>query len=92
MPDNWLPILFVIAAGLTGYIYSFGFFKLSKFAAHFWVPYTNIYLAILPFVMIFFGREVTGYQIGGAITTTAGLMVGVMDYRRNKVEEIKKKY
>ena len=26
MPDNWLPILFVILAGLTGYIYSFGFF------------------------------------------------------------------
>ena len=35
LPNNWLPILFVIAAGLTGYIYSFGFFKLSRFAAHF---------------------------------------------------------
>jgi len=92
LPNNWLPILFVIAAGLTGYIYSFGFFKLSKFAAHFWVPYTNVYLALLPFVMIFFGKEVTGYQIAGAITTTAGLMVGVMDYSRNKVMEIKKKY
>jgi drug/metabolite transporter (DMT)-like permease len=92
LPNNWLPILFVIAAGLTGYIYSFGFFKLSRFAAHFWVPYTNIYLALLPFIMILFGREVTGYQIAGAVTTTAGLMVGVMDYSRNKVVEIKKKY
>lgn len=92
LPNNWLPILFVIAAGLTGYIYSFGFFKLSRFAAHFWVPYTNVYLALLPFIMILFGREVTGYQIAGAITTTAGLMVGVMDYSRNKVVEIKKKY
>jgi drug/metabolite transporter (DMT)-like permease len=92
LPNNWLPILFVIAAGLTGYIYSFGFFKLSRFAAHLWVPYTNIYLALLPFIMILFGREVTGYQIAGAVVTTAGLMVGVMDYSRNKVEEIKKRH
>ncbi len=92
LPDNWLPILFVIAAGLTGYIYSFGFFKLSRFAAHLWVPYTNVYLALLPFIMILFGREVTSYQITGAAITTAGLMVGVMDYSRNKVEEIKKRY
>jgi drug/metabolite transporter (DMT)-like permease len=91
IPNNWLPILFVVAAGLTGYIYSFGFFKLSKFAAHFWVPYTNIYLAILPFIMILFGREVTVYQIIGAVITTAGLMIGVMDYSRNKVVEIEKK-
>jgi drug/metabolite transporter (DMT)-like permease len=91
-PNNWLPILFVIAAGLTGYIYSFGFFKLSRFAAHFWVPYTNVYLALLPFIMILFGREVTGYQIAGTVITTAGLMVGVMDYSRNKVVEIKKKF
>jgi len=91
-PNNWLPILFVIGAGLTGYIYSFGFFKLSRFAAHFWVPYTNVYLALLPFIMILFGREVTGYQIAGTIITTAGLMVGVMDYSRNKIVEIKKKY
>ena len=91
IPNNWLPILFVIAAGLTGYIYSFGFFKLSKFAAHFWVPYTNVYLALLPFIMLLFGRDVTGYQIAGAVVVTAGLMVGVMDYSRNKVVEIEKK-
>ena len=57
-PSNWWPIFFVILAGLTGDIYSFGFFKLSRFAAHFWVPYTNVYLALLPFVMLFFGKEV----------------------------------
>ncbi|MFH0735707.1 MAG: hypothetical protein V1773_15400 [bacterium] len=91
LPKNWWPILFVVAAGLTGYIYSFGFFKLSKFAAHYWVPYTNVYLALLPFIMLLFGKEVTGYQIGGAVVTTAGLMVGVLDYSRNKVIEISKK-
>jgi len=91
LPNNWLPILFVIAAGLTGYIYSFGFFKLSKLSAHFWVPYTNVYLALLPFIMILFGREVTDFQIGGAAVVTAGLMVGVMDYSRNKVVAIEKK-
>jgi len=91
IPNNWLPILFVIAAGLTGYIYSFGFFKLSKFAAHFWVPYTNVWLALLPFIMLLFGKDVTGYQIAGAVVVTAGLMIGVMDHRRNKVEEIAKK-
>jgi drug/metabolite transporter (DMT)-like permease len=91
LPNNWLPILFVIAAGLTGYIYSFGFFKLSKFSAHLWVPYTNVYLALLPFIMLLFGREVTVYQIAGAAVVTAGLMVGVMDYSRNKVVEIEKK-
>lgn len=91
IPNNWLPILFVIAAGLTGYIYSFGFFKLSKFAAHFWVPYTNVWLALLPFIMLLFGKEVTGYQIAGAVVVTAGLMIGVMDHRRNKVVEIEKK-
>lgn len=91
IPNNWVPILFVIAAGLTGYIYSFGFFKLSKFAAHFWVPYTNVYLALLPFIMLLFGREVTVYQIAGAVVVTAGLMVGVMDYSRNKVVAIERK-
>jgi drug/metabolite transporter (DMT)-like permease len=91
IPDNWLPILFVIAAGLTGYIYSFGFFKLSKFSAHFWVPYTNVWLALLPFIMLLFGKDVTGYQIAGAVVVTAGLMVGVMDYSKNKVVEIEKR-
>lgn len=91
-PDNWIPILFVVAAGLTGYIYSFGFFKLSKFAAHLWVPYTNLWLAFLPIIMIFFGKEVTIPQIIGAVVVTAGLMVGVSDFSRNKVEEIEKKY
>ena len=89
---NWLPILFVVAAGLTGYIYSFGFFKLSKFAAHFWVPYTNVYLALLPFIMMLFGKNVTGYQIAGAVVATAGFMVGVSDYSKHKVEEIKNTY
>ncbi|MCE1188535.1 MAG: hypothetical protein LWX56_05280 [Ignavibacteria bacterium] len=92
LPKNWWPILFVVLAGLTGYIYSFGFFKLSRFAAHFWVPYTNVYLALLPFIMMLFGKDVTPFQIGGAIIVTAGLMVGVSDYSRNKVEEIEKKH
>lgn len=92
IPDNWIPILFVIAAGLTGYIYSFGFFKLSKFAAHLWVPYTNLWLAFLPLIMILFGKDVTIPQIIGAVVVTAGLMVGVSDFSRNKVEEIEKKY
>ena len=92
IPNNWWPILFVVAAGLTGYIYSFGFFKLSKFAAHIWVPYTNVYLALMPFIMMLFGQNVTTYQIVGAVITTAGLMVGVSDYSRNKVVEIEKTY
>jgi drug/metabolite transporter (DMT)-like permease len=92
IPKNWWPILFVVLAGLTGYIYSFGFFKLAKYAAHFWVPYTNVYLAIIPFIMFLFGQNVTGYQIVGAVITTAGLMVGVSDYKRHKVEEIEKTY
>ncbi len=91
IPNNWLPILFVIAAGFTGYIYSFGFFRLSKFSAHFWVPYTNVWLALLPFVMLLFGKDVTGYQVAGAIVVTAGLMIGVMDHRRNKVVEIERR-
>jgi drug/metabolite transporter (DMT)-like permease len=91
IPNNWIPIFFVIAAGLTGYIYSFGFFKLSKFAAHFWVPYTNVWLALLPFIMLLFGKDVTLYQIFGAVVVTAGLMIGVMDHRKNKVVEIEKK-
>ncbi|MHB8930900.1 MAG: hypothetical protein ACYC5R_09930, partial [Melioribacteraceae bacterium] len=92
LPKNWWPILFVVLAGFTGYIYSFGFFKLARFSAHFWVPYTNVYLAIIPFVMFLFGQNVTGYQIAGAVITTAGLMVGVSDYKNNKIEEIEKKY
>jgi drug/metabolite transporter (DMT)-like permease len=92
IPKNWWPILFVVLAGLTGYIYSFGFFKLARFSAHFWVPYTNVYLAIIPFVMFLFGQNVTSYQIIGAIITTTGLMVGVSDYKRNKVNEIEKRY
>lgn len=92
MPTNWIPILFVIAAGLTGYIYSLGFFKLSKFPAHFWVPYTNVYLALLPFIMFLFGKDVTWWQVGGAVITTGGLIVGVSDYSKNKVEAIESKY
>jgi len=92
IPKNWWPILFVVLAGFTGYIYSFGFFKLARFSAHFWVPYTNVYLAIIPFVMFLFGQNVTTYQVIGAVITTAGLMVGVSDYKKNKIEEIEKKY
>ncbi|MCX6170974.1 MAG: hypothetical protein NTX65_16695 [Ignavibacteriales bacterium] len=92
LPKNWWPILFVVLAGLTGYIYSFGFFKLARFSAHFWVPYTNVYLAIIPFIMFLFGQNVTIYQVIGAVITTAGLMVGVSDYKNNKIEEIEKKY
>jgi len=92
IPNNWWPILFVVLAGLSGYVYSFGFFKLAKFAAHFWVPYTNVYLALIPFVMFLFGQNVTFYQVIGAAITTAGLMVGVFDYKRHKIEEIEKTY
>ena len=92
IPKNWWPILFVVLAGFTGYIYSFGFFKLARFSAHFWVPYTNVYLAVIPFVMFLFGQNVTMYQVIGAVITTAGLMVGVSDYKNNKIEEIEKKY
>lgn len=92
IPKNWWPILFVIAAGLTGYVYSFGFFKLSKYSAHFWVPYTNVWLAFLPLIMLLFGKDVTLFQIIGAVIVTGGLMVGVSDYSRHKVEEIDKKY
>jgi hypothetical protein len=91
-PKNWWPILFVVLAGLTGYIYSFGFFKLARFSAHIWVPYTNVYLALIPFVMFLFGQNVNSYQIVGAVITTVGLMVGVSDYKRHKVDEIEKKY
>jgi len=87
-PKNWWPILFVVLAGFSGYIYSYGFFKLSKFAAHFWVPYTNAYLAFLPLVMFLFGEHVTGFQVVGAIVVTLGLIIGVSDYKRNKVTEI----
>ena len=41
--------------------------------------------------MLLFGKDVTGYQIAGAVVVTAGLMVGVMDYSKNKVEEIERK-
>lgn len=92
IPNNWWPIFFVVLAGLSGYIYSFGFFKLARFAAHLWVPYTNVYLAIIPLIMFLFGKDVTFYQILGAIVTTGGLMVGVSDYKKNKVTEIERKY
>jgi hypothetical protein len=41
--------------------------------------------------MLLFGKDVTGYQIAGAVVVTAGLMVGVMDYSKNKVVEIERK-
>jgi uncharacterized membrane protein len=91
-PKNWWPILFVVLAGLSGYVYSFGFFKLAKYAAHFWVPYTNVYLAIIPFIMFLFGQNVTFYQVIGAVLTTAGLIVGVSDYKRHKINPIEGTY
>jgi hypothetical protein len=41
--------------------------------------------------MLLFGKDVTGFQIAGAVVVTAGLMVGVMDYSKNKIVEIEKK-
>lgn len=41
--------------------------------------------------MLLFGKEVTLYQIAGAVVVTAGLMIGVMDYSRNKVVAIESK-
>ena len=42
--------------------------------------------------MFLFGKDVTVAQIIGAVVVTGGLMVGVSDYSKNKVEEIEKKY
>jgi hypothetical protein len=42
--------------------------------------------------MFLFGQHVTTYQIIGSAVTTIGLMVGVSDYKRHKVDEIEKTY
>jgi hypothetical protein len=41
--------------------------------------------------MLLFGNEVTLIQIFGAVVVTAGLIVGVSDYSKNKVVEIERK-
>jgi hypothetical protein len=42
--------------------------------------------------MFLFGQNVTTYQVIGAVITTGGLIIGVSDYKRNKVVEIEKTY
>lgn len=83
-------VIFAIGAGLTGYIYSWGFFVLSKYPVHTWVPYTNFYIVVLPFLSVFFlpGVQVKVSQIIGACFVGAGLVVGLSDYSRHKIEVI----
>jgi drug/metabolite transporter (DMT)-like permease len=83
-------ILFAIAAGLTGYIYSWGFFKLSKYPVHIWVPFTTLYVVAMPFLSVTFvaGAKVTLAQLIGATVSGAGLFVGLSDYKHHKIEKI----
>jgi len=80
----------IIICGFTRVIENIDFFYLPKYYSHhLYAPYVNDYLVMLPFIMMFFDKNVTGYQIAGAVVATAGFMVGVSDYSRYKVEEIK---
>jgi len=83
-------VLFALGAGLTGYIYSWGFFVLSKFPVHLWVPYTTLYLVTLPFLGVWLlpGVTVTIGQLLGTAFVGAGLFVGLSDYKHHKVERI----
>ncbi|MEZ5405932.1 MAG: hypothetical protein R3F23_07120 [Verrucomicrobiia bacterium] len=83
-------VIFAIGAGLTGYIYSWGFFALSKYPVHVWVPYTNLYVVVLPFLSYFLipGVEVKIGQIIGTCCVGLGLVVGLSDYSRHKIEKI----
>jgi drug/metabolite transporter (DMT)-like permease len=90
---NNTAIIFALAAGLTGYIYSWGFFKLSKYPVHIWVPFTTLYVVAMPFLSVAFvaGAKVTLAQLIGATICGAGLFVGLSDYKRNKIEKITEK-
>ncbi len=83
-------VYFAIGAGLTGYVYSWGFFVLSKYPVHVWVPYTNLYVVALPFLSYFIlpGVEVKVSQILGACFVGIGLVVGLSDFSRHKIEMI----
>ncbi|MCS7062802.1 MAG: hypothetical protein NZM04_01930 [Methylacidiphilales bacterium] len=87
---SYEAIVYALAAGLTGYIYSWGFFKLSKYPVHIWVPFTTIYVVAMPFLSVLFvaGAKVTLAQLLGAIFSGAGLFVGLSDYHSNKIETI----
>jgi drug/metabolite transporter (DMT)-like permease len=86
-------VILALAAGLTGYIYSWGFFKLSKYPVHIWVPFTTLYVVAMPFLSVIFvaGAKVTLAQLIGATICGAGLFVGLSDYKRNKIEKITEK-
>ncbi len=90
---NNIAVVFALAAGLTGYIYSWGFFKLSKYPVHIWVPFTTLYVVAMPFLSVTFvaGAKVTLAQLMGATICGAGLFVGLSDYKRNKIEKITEK-
>lgn len=83
-------VVFALGAGLTGYIYSWGFFVLSKYPAHLWVPYTTLYLVALPFLGVWLlpNVKVTLGQILGTLVAGGGLVVGLSDYSRHKIERI----
>lgn len=83
-------VVFALGAGLTGYIYSWGFFVLSKYPVHVWVPYTNLYVVAMPFLSVWLlaGVTVTTGQLLGTALVGAGLVVGLSDYSRHKIERI----
>ena len=83
-------VVFALGAGLTGYIYSWGFFVLSKYPVHIWVPYTNLYVIAMPFLSVWLlpGVTVTLGQLLGTLFVGAGLFVGLSDYKHHKIERI----
>lgn len=83
-------VIFAIGAGLTGYIYSWGFFVLSKYPVHVWVPYTNLYIVALPFLSYFLipGVVVKLGELIGTLFVGIGLTIGLSDYSRHKLEKI----
>lgn len=83
-------VIFAVGAGLTGYIYSWGFFVLSKYPVHVWVPYTNLYVVALPFLsyLLIPGVVVKLGEIIGTCFVGVGLVIGLSDYSRHKIEKI----
>ncbi len=87
---DWMVIVFALGAGLTGYIYSWGFFVLSKYPVHTWVPYTNLYVVCLPFLSVWLlpNVNVRMGHILGTIIVGVGMVIGMSGSAKHKIERI----
>ena len=73
---GWASVLTVSICSFTGVIENIGFFSISRYSPHLWVPFISVYIVLLPVATgLMFGSTVRKEHWFGTIFVLAGLAI-----------------